>query len=126
MWAVGCILIELWMGDPLFRTRHNHDHLLMMQRVLGEFPRHWVSRDQQRRFDQDRDLHAHLQTLDKLIVIDDEPLTLEFFRLVRATLEYEPTRRITAAQALEHAFFTQHVDYAEYFQRVLQHQPPPQ
>lgn len=122
IWAVGCILIELWMGDPLFRTRHNHDHLLMMQRVLGAFPSHWVSRDQQRRFDQDRDLYSHLQPLDKLIVIDDEPLTLEFFRLIRATLEYDPARRISAAQALEHAFFTQHVDYPQYFRRVLHQQ----
>ena len=122
VWAVGCILIELWMGDPLFRTRHNHDHLLMMQRVLGAFPSHWMSRDQVRRFEQDRALYQHLQSLEKLIVIDDEPLTLEFFRLIRATLEYDPARRISAAQALEHPFFALHVDYTQYFRRVLHQQ----
>ncbi len=94
----------------------------MMQRVLGPFPSHWVSRDQQRRFELDRDLYSHLQSLEKLIVVDDEPLTREFFRLIRATLEYDPARRISAAQALEHAFFTQHVDHEQYFRRVLQQQ----
>lgn len=81
-----------------------------------------MSRDQVRRFEQDRALYQHLQSLEKLIVIDDEPLTLEFFRLIRATLEYDPARRISAAQALEHPFFALLVDYTQYFRRVLHQQ----
>lgn len=38
MWSCGCILVELAMGDALFQTHENLEHLAMMERVSG---RHW-------------------------------------------------------------------------------------
>jgi serine/threonine protein kinase len=38
MWSVGCILFELYVGDMLFSTRDNVEHLAMMERILGCMP----------------------------------------------------------------------------------------
>jgi len=28
MWSLGCILAELYLGEPLFMTAHNRNHLM--------------------------------------------------------------------------------------------------
>jgi dual-specificity kinase len=38
MWSLGCILIELYIGKPLFQTHENEEHLKMMEIVIGYFP----------------------------------------------------------------------------------------
>lgn len=38
MWSCGCILVELAMGDALFQTHENLEHLAMMERVSGGLP----------------------------------------------------------------------------------------
>lgn len=35
MWSVACILVELCIGDALFHTHDNLEHLALMERVLG-------------------------------------------------------------------------------------------
>jgi hypothetical protein len=40
MWSCGCILVELAMGDALFQTHENLEHLAMMERVSGAGGRH--------------------------------------------------------------------------------------
>ncbi|OBA22845.1 kinase-like protein [Metschnikowia bicuspidata var. bicuspidata NRRL YB-4993] len=36
MWSVGCILVELVIGEPVFRTHDNLEHLAMIEKVVGE------------------------------------------------------------------------------------------
>jgi dual-specificity kinase len=38
IWSIGCLLIELYTGHPLFLTHDNLEHIAMMERVLGPFP----------------------------------------------------------------------------------------
>ncbi|WIA08010.1 hypothetical protein OEZ85_007480 [Tetradesmus obliquus] len=38
LWSCGCILVELAVGDALFQTHENLEHLAMMQQVLGPIP----------------------------------------------------------------------------------------
>jgi dual-specificity kinase len=38
MWSIGCILHELAMGDPLFQTHEDGEHLALMERILGPYP----------------------------------------------------------------------------------------
>jgi hypothetical protein len=33
LWSCGCILVELAVGDALFQTHENLEHLAMMQQV---------------------------------------------------------------------------------------------
>jgi hypothetical protein len=35
LWSCGCILVELAVGDALFQTHENLEHLAMMQQVRG-------------------------------------------------------------------------------------------
>lgn len=35
MWSIGCILVELLIGEPLFRTHDNLEHLAMIEKVCG-------------------------------------------------------------------------------------------
>lgn len=35
MWSVGCILVELVIGEPLFKTHDNLEHLAMIEKVCG-------------------------------------------------------------------------------------------
>lgn len=36
MWSVGCILVELVIGEPVFRTHDNLEHLAMIEKITGE------------------------------------------------------------------------------------------
>ncbi|KAG5420628.1 LKH1 [Candida metapsilosis] len=35
MWSIGCILVELIIGEPLFKTHDNLEHLAMIERIAG-------------------------------------------------------------------------------------------
>lgn len=39
VWSLGCILCELLSGDALFQTHQNLEHLALMQKIIGPFPR---------------------------------------------------------------------------------------
>jgi serine/threonine protein kinase len=39
MWSLGCIIAELWTGSLLFNTEDEVEHLIMMNRLLGSFPK---------------------------------------------------------------------------------------
>jgi len=37
-WSTGCILMELYTGDLLFRTHDSLEHLKLMEKIVGQFP----------------------------------------------------------------------------------------
>ena len=42
MWSLGCILGELYLGELLFPTHNNEEHLALIERVIGYFPHRMV------------------------------------------------------------------------------------
>lgn len=38
VWSLGCIVAEMALGDALFLTHENLEHLAMMARMLGPIP----------------------------------------------------------------------------------------
>ncbi|CBZ54391.1 hypothetical protein NCLIV_048210 [Neospora caninum Liverpool] len=38
VWSLGCILMELYTGNLLFRTHEHLEHLAMMERIIGPMP----------------------------------------------------------------------------------------
>ncbi|CCE80433.1 Piso0_003549 [Millerozyma farinosa CBS 7064] len=36
IWSIGCILLELMIGEPLFKTHDNLEHLAMIEKVCGK------------------------------------------------------------------------------------------
>ncbi|CAJ2643332.1 unnamed protein product [Trifolium pratense] len=121
LWSVGCILIELCTGGALFQTHENLEHLAMMERVLGPLPQHMVQRSKgvEKYFKRGSRLRwpegavsresinavkklGHLKDIISSHVESSRSLLTD---LLYGLLTYDPAKRITAREALDHPFF---------------------
>eukprot|EP01023_Acetabularia_acetabulum_P038460 TRINITY_DN3686_c1_g3_i1.p1 TRINITY_DN3686_c1_g3~~TRINITY_DN3686_c1_g3_i1.p1 ORF type:complete len:601 (-),score=73.69 TRINITY_DN3686_c1_g3_i1:368-2170(-) len=122
IWSVGCILYELIVGEALFQTRNNLEHLAMMEKILGKIPevmirqsgetaRKYFTRSKQLDWNWKKSTSSvrKLQALRKLIRDRGDrhfaPFINEICDLTERMLRYDPVHRITAKQALAHQFF---------------------
>lgn len=109
MWAVGCIFSEMITGNPLFNGHTDQEQLQKITRMFGPPTKeNWPS------------LHVYpnSKTLMGPETIRNEPAALsDFIRttelsnlgpdgvdLLKRLMLYEPSKRISAADALEHPF----------------------
>lgn len=115
MWSLGCILAELYQGDLLFRTHSNLEHLALMERMIGPFPRRLLKNANQiadEAFDS-----SGRHRMGKVLSPENEAfvlksLTLEeivrhpedrwFLRLLRKILVFDPQERSTAHECLRY------------------------
>ena len=44
LWSAGCILVELYLGELLFATHDNLEHLALIEKVVAPFPQRILSR----------------------------------------------------------------------------------
>ncbi|XP_064382463.1 dual specificity protein kinase CLK2-like isoform X2 [Halichondria panicea] len=117
MWSLGCIMFELYRGHTLFQTHDNLEHLAMMEAILGPLPPRFIRETRKTKYfwhcqlDWDPEspdgkyVKEHCRKL-KRYMMSSDPETEQLFDLIQQMLIYEPRRRITAAEALEHPFFT--------------------
>ena len=148
IWSAGCILYELVTGRLLYDTHENREHLAMMQAHLGysSFPYalwepllrdsfyHWFTRKGKMIWPPPLDTHATVsqrrehersllrverqKSLEKMLcsrVLHAESL----LDLIHRCLVFEPSRRITATEALQHPFLQTAARRAESFKRNL-------
>jgi len=119
MWSIGCILVELLTGDAVFQTHENREHLALMEITCGKIPLWMIQKadsSAKKYFDGRGELvwpgktkrnERHLQnqsTLKDLI----SPRTKEeyqFYDFCEKLLTYDPNKRITAKESLNHPFF---------------------
>ncbi|ESO09540.1 hypothetical protein HELRODRAFT_186752 [Helobdella robusta] len=97
LWSCGCILAELFTGRPLFPGTSEHDQISRIFQCLGvpserDFPDVRVPLDT---FTQ-----VESQSLENLVPQATPPA----FELIKRMLVYNGDERITAKQALDHAF----------------------
>jgi len=125
MWSIGCIMVELLTGEALFQTHEDVEHLAMMQHALEARVPLDVARRRSKKtrvdyFNADGLLNWPNETTDdesyaalgktgivrSLInqYLTGEPRRL-FADLVRRLLEFDPRRRITSRDAVNHPFF---------------------
>ncbi|XP_058785135.1 serine/threonine-protein kinase AFC3-like isoform X2 [Vicia villosa] len=122
LWSVGCILYELCTGEALFQTHENLEHLAMMERVLGPLPEHMVKkankgaekyfkRGSRLRWPEGAVSRESINAVKKLGHLKDiisrhvECSRFLLIDLLHGLLTYDPAKRITARQALDHRFF---------------------
>ncbi|XP_049952555.1 dual specificity protein kinase CLK2 isoform X1 [Schistocerca serialis cubense] len=115
VWSIGCIIFELYLGITLFQTHDNREHLAMMERILGPIPYRMARKTKTKYFyhgklDWDekssagRYVRENCKPLHRYQHSDDEDHR-QLFDLVSRMLEYEPSARITLAEAMRHPFF---------------------
>ncbi|KAI7819343.1 kinase-like domain-containing protein [Gamsiella multidivaricata] len=133
IWSVGCILVEFLTGEALFQTHDNLEHLAMMQAVLGPIPDKMIRschKSAQKYFVQGRLDYPNDETKrasrkyvkalkplkDYVVPAANRAENLGFAAalkdLLGQLLTYDPEKRITAAQALKHPYFSYIVDEA--------------
>ena len=116
VWSIGCIIFELFKGDALFQTHKDLEHLAMMKRILGPFPKHLIKRSKSKYFYKDakldwdpeasyaRYIKKHCKYLFNYIDNDDKDAQ-QLFDLISLMLIYDPDKRITLKSSLRHKLF---------------------
>ncbi|KAG0211274.1 dual specificity protein kinase kns1 [Mortierella sp. GBA30] len=128
---LGCILVEFLTGEALFQTHDNLEHLAMMQAVLGPIPDKLIrnaNKSAQKFFvngrldypneETKRNSRKYVKALKPLkdyVVpavnrVENLAFAADLRDLLKQLLTYDPEKRITAAQALKHPYFTYLVD----------------
>jgi dual-specificity kinase len=121
VWSLGCILMELYVGELLFQTHDTSEHLALMSAILGPIPTSFVlhkrTRAIKKYFNEDGSIRyprndtpaesiqfvRNSKTLRQLIRSEDSV----FYDLISSMLQYDPSKRCSAREALDHPFFTQ-------------------
>mmetsp|Transcript_39030 Transcript_39030/g.71655 ORF Transcript_39030/g.71655 Transcript_39030/m.71655 type:complete len:474 (+) Transcript_39030:107-1528(+) len=125
LWSVGCILMELYTGQLLFRTHENCEHLALMERILEALPAHMLqraSRNAKEEFLRKASEQGELWAL-RYPELASSPASQQHVKcqrqlrdqvlpehrslaeLTREILRIDPTKRTAARQALRHPFF---------------------
>jgi glycogen synthase kinase 3 beta len=109
MWSAGCVMAEMFTGDPLFPGKNSVDQLARIVKVLGPpSPADLIAMGQ----------HARKATMSAAKQVSPEEsrkalqeyfmgqgMTVTFVDLLLGMLQYDPVKRITANAALQHPFF---------------------
>ncbi|GAA0162529.1 non-receptor serine/threonine protein kinase [Lithospermum erythrorhizon] len=122
IFSVGCIIVELCTGDSLFQTHEDLEHLAMMERVLGPLPQHMLNKAdcnagkfiRRNRLDWPEGAASRdniktvykLPRLQNLIMQHVDHSAGDLINLLQGLLEYDPSDRLLASEALRHPFFS--------------------
>lgn len=101
VWSAGCIMAEMYTGKPLFPGKTNEDQLLRIFKLLGTpTPASWPQMEQLPEFKKDFPMYPPQSLSAKVPTM--EPLGIE---LLSSMIQYHPSKRITAKDALQHPYF---------------------
>lgn len=116
MWSLGCILIELYTGYPLFPGENEQDQLHCIMEVCGLPPSHILTKATRRRlfFDSNKNPRPYTNSrgrsrkpLAKTLFDITRTADSEFLNFVQACLDWDPESRIKPSQAMLHPWFSE-------------------
>ncbi|KAJ7596589.1 Pkinase-domain-containing protein [Mycena floridula] len=105
VWSCGCIFAEMISGVPLFRGRDNQDQLLNIMRIIGtpsdaEFQK--IFKDSPEITVKQFPRYPKMNLASVLPKASPQALDL-----LERLLKFDPSQRLSAAEALNHPYFTQ-------------------
>ena len=125
IWAIGCILLQLYYGEKFFSSFDDTLNLCNIEKVCGHFP-NWMIENSHKKYLKEIFVNCRKHKYDKVISIHKfedykayknniakQPKLSEiiipehdkFKDLITQLLKIDPNDRITAKQALKHPFF---------------------
>lgn len=120
MWSLGCVMVELITGRPIFAAKTEQDLMLYQMEILGQIPDELLNKatrtpeffscdasDNGYKLKKVADRKGRVRlpgtkTLQQSVQVTD-PACLDF---LRRCFTFDKEKRITPQQALEHPFFT--------------------
>jgi len=106
MWSVGCVFAELLLRKPLFEAASPLAQVEKIVYLLGNPTHETINKfesSESRRFLKSLPDYRRKKFTNMLDALEQDR---DGFDLLMAMLEFDPTRRITAKDALRHPFFT--------------------
>ena len=115
LWSVGCILVELYTGKVLFPGRKKREVFAHIVQLKGPPPINMIHASPRTSsyFSFTRDCREYRlkQPVEGRRVLTDvvgnDPKNSAFLNLIEGLLQYDPTKRTTALEALRHSFFAE-------------------
>lgn len=112
MWALGCLLYQMFTSDVLFPAGYRLLHL-SHTKVLGKYPADFVAKAKYKtKIEYVKSAIIKQQTSLKKLITEhksakdcESKLISAFVDLLEKILVYEPEKRLTPDEALDHAFF---------------------
>jgi len=110
LWGVGCIMATLLFHSmPFFRAKENDELLIKIINVLGTDDFHaWTNKSNLKVSDEMLEKMGTTRKIPWTSLISDsnnKVVTLEALNLLEKLLCYDPMKRITAKEALNHPYF---------------------
>ena len=125
IWSIGCILYELYTGELLFSTHNNKEHLCLIQKSCGYFPKWMINNIKENKlkclFSKSTENKYYIiinkcnnkenikESLKYQSIIGQfaHPSHKIFDDFVKYILNIDPKKRPSASEALNHDFFSQ-------------------
>ncbi|KAI9026089.1 kinase-like domain-containing protein [Hyaloraphidium curvatum] len=103
VWSTGCVMAELMLGQPLFPGESGVDQLVEIIKVLGTPTREQI-RNMNPNYTDYKFPQIKASTWNK-VFRNNKCATPESLEFLPRLLDYTPTARLTAADAMAHPFF---------------------
>lgn len=105
VWSIGCIFAEMFTGRPLFPGKNDEDQLKIIFKTIGTpTPETWPHMDKLPKYAADA-YRMYPRPRDLSALVPGMPA--EGVDLLSRMLEADPSRRISALDALSHPFFAE-------------------
>jgi glycogen synthase kinase 3 beta len=100
IWAAGCVIAEMLSGDPLFGGRTSSDQLAAIVRIIGQ-----PTKDDIAAFPLNASVKPSASDPRTLTRVLPEETPAELLEMLASIFVYDPARRPTARDLLQHKYF---------------------
>ena len=128
MWSLGCILCELYTGQPIFPGEDERDQLNYIMEYLDVPPQEYINASRKRRvfFDNNNIPLKTPNSQGHIAVPNTKSLTnvlkgsgQHFIDFIKECLKWNPNERLTPENALMHKFIISDMNYETLYQHKI-------